>query len=563
MSLSDSKPDHVNSSQWQAITHEGSHLLIVAGPGTGKTHTLTHRIAHVAQELNSDQKILAITFTNKAANEMRERLLARLPEGKEVVTLGTFHSFCLQFLRENIHLTELPKEFRVASTDDIESLSQRLWPERKARERQEVLEEISRWKATGFNRNDSEIFKSPSFPNVLVGNPDEAMTGPPTKTFGGDKLGVNSNEDPPDVDLFNRALREEGMLDFDDLLLETLKLLETNKTLRTQMREKYPFIFVDEYQDINGIQHELLKILANGAGLDADSLNRRTSSPAQVRVFLTAIGDPNQAIYGFRGADVRFFESFQNDFPGAVVFHLIENYRSASNLLKASGQVISKEKVFDVPELTAKIYTEGRLSVYEAPTDKAEAEYVVHQIEKLVGGTSLFSQDSRRVDHDTQARHSFGDIAVLYRLNAQSILLDKAFNRSGIPYQRAHDPHGDSLDPRAEKVSLMTLHAAKGLEFPVVFIVGCEENLLPLQLENLTSDQNEERRLFYVGMTRAKERLYLIRARRRAIFGKFYENKPSPFLEDIEEQLKAYEQTQYKLSSKNKKEEEQLTLFED
>ena len=526
----------VNSSQQQAIIHKGSHLLIVAGPGTGKTHTLTYRIAHVAQELNSDQKILAITFTNKAANEMRERLLVLFPEGKDVVTLGTFHSFCLEFLREYIQLTDLPKEFRVASTEEIESLSRRLWPERKARECQEVLEEISRWKSTKFT----------------------PLPNPPHKGEG------ILNNRKSQVDLYNRTLREEGMLDFDDLLLETVNLLEANEELRIETQRKYSFIFVDEYQDINCVQHELLRILTMGAGLDAVDLNRRTSSPARVTsVFLTAIGDPNQAIYGFRGADVRFFESFPNDFPGAVVFHLIENYRSAANLLKASGQVINKENTFDVPELTARIYTEGRLTVYEAATDKAEAEYVVHEIEKLVGGTSLFSQDSRRVDHDTQARHSFGDIAVLYRLNAQSILLDKAFYRSGIPYQTAHDPHGDSLDPRAEKVNLMTLHAAKGLEFPVVFIVGCEENILPLQLENLTSDQNEERRLFYVGMTRAKERLYLLRARRRAIFGKFYENKPSPFLEDIEEQLKAYEQTQYKLSAKNKKEQEQMMLFKD
>ncbi len=595
----------INPSQLQAITHRGSHLLIVAGPGTGKTHTLTHRIAYVAQELDSHQKILAITFTNKAAQEMRERLLSRLPDAKDLVMLGTFHSFCLQFLRENIHLTNLPEEFRVANTAELESLSQRLWPDRKVSQRQEILEEISRWKSTQLK-----------------------------------------NDEPPDVDLFNRALREEGMLDFDDLLRETVKLLETNAELRAQTRRLYPFVFVDEYQDINGIQRALLKILTMGAGLDVRRFNDAASSPAprigkHHPVFLTAIGDPNQAIYGFRGADVRFFESFQNDFPGAALLYLVENYRSAANLLKASAQVISKENSFDVPELIARIYREGRLTVHEAATDRAEAEFVVHQIEKLVGGTSLFSQDSRRVESGHEASHSFGEIAVLYRLNAQGKILEEAFRRSGIPYQIAERPltaqpgifeiikilkeksadfsmaetfeylfrisseksslsmdsrqkenieklkrmsllgqskspdwreffdrlslqrPEDFLESRAERVNLMTLHASKGLEFPVVFVVGCEEHLFPLKLAGLSSNPQEERRLFYVGMTRAKERLYLIRARRRRIFGQFYENKPSLFLEDIEEQLKAYEKMHYHPSSKNKKEQEQLTLFND
>ena len=515
---------------------------------------------------------------------MRERLAARLSEIKDVVTLGTFHSFCLEFLRVHIHLTDLPKEFRVAAPLEIDSLASRLWIDKKANQRQETLEEISRWKST--------------------------------------KL---EGEAPADVKLLNLALREEGWLDFDDLLCVTLKLLQTNENVRGETQRKYPFVFVDEYQDINGIQQALLKILTI-----------RDSN----QVLLTAIGDPNQAIYGFRGADVRFFESFQNDFSGATILYLQDNYRSSPNLLKASSQVISKENTFSVPELTAQIFVEGRLTVHASATDKAEAEFVVHQIEKLVGGTSLFSQDSRRVDSEDDAQHSFKEIAVLYRLNVQGKILEEAFVRSGIPYQLAEGPllsqpgvleilvnlkslikkspdtsmekilerfiespsgkdwlsadtkrkeifaklkrcalfsksathffdrlslqrSEDSLENRVEKVSLMTLHASKGLEFPVVFIVGCEENLLPLNLNGLSSDPQEERRLFYVGMTRAKKRLYLLHAHHRRIFGQLLENKPSVFLFDIEEQLKAYEKMLYKSSSKNKREQQQLTLFND
>lgn len=647
-------PDDLNAAQWRAVTYTGGHLLIVAGPGTGKTHTLTYRIAHIVQCFAPVESILAITFTNKAAEEMQQRLQLRLSEDAAGLTIGTFHSFCLHFLRSHIGHTGLPRDFNLATEQDVENTLKIQWPEKSAFERKHVRELISTWKAKA------------DFENA----PDEVLK-------------------------FNRRLREIGLLDFDDLILETLALLQQNEKIAQQMRSTFQYVFVDEYQDINAAQHALLKKLVGE------------------NTMMTAIGDPNQAIYGFRGSDARFFDFFSKDFSGAKVMHLFDNYRSAKNILSASGQVIAKEASLDLPGLTAKIAASGQLTIHETATEDSEAEYVVHRIERLVGGTSLFSQDSGRVSSEAESEVSFGDVAVLYRLNSQRTALEEAFERSGIPYQVSGDKPliaqpgvahilsvlqlagnvpisakkaasllrflvagigeqtaasiqdffqkdkkqitledlqdlrrqenllseqakvnllcfsedvldlhtrlrdsglmatlqhmflldgwqeklsqndrlanawqrltriarlcsglpefidelllqraTDALDARAERVSLMTLHAAKGLEFPVVFIVGCEKNLIPLQLERYVSDPAEERRLFYVGMTRAKEQLYLLRAKKRTLFGKTLEAIASSFLTDIEEALKVYDLVAArKVKRSKKKMENQLDLF--
>jgi DNA helicase-2/ATP-dependent DNA helicase PcrA len=431
-----------------------------------------------------------------------------------------------------------------------------------------------------------------------------------------------------EVAAYNAILKANALLDYDDLLLEAGKLLSRAR------KTEFTHVFVDEYQDINALQHALLKEFV------------------RLGATLTAIGDPHQAIYSFRGADVSFFERFAEDFKGATILSLSDNYRSAPNLLKASGQIVTRETPL-VSAVTADIYHQGQLTVYEALTDKAEAEYVVHQIEKILGGTSLFSRDSGRVTTTPSVARSFRDIAVLYRLNAQKIVLEEALDRHGIPYQASDDrpfmelapvpelvallkdlrnagtgfkpvPAGDTgasngglqalmdklpqtaagekifkdsrparrknverfvrmakrfghlaefldylalqqpedaIERRAENVHLLTLHAAKGLEFPVVFIIGCEQNLLPLSIENMVSDSEEERRLFYVGMTRAKEVLYLTHARRRRLFGQGMSNPPSPYLDDIEHQLKEYDPAQPMRRRKDKPGSAQLEFF--
>lgn len=496
----------LNISQKQAVNYEEGHLLIIAGPGTGKTHTLIHRIVHISQNLSNTQKILAITFTNKAAMEMKERLDKYLSNVFDVCCVGTFHQFCLQILRQYSLQTGLPKDFSVASQDEAAAFA----------ENKDALKQISRWKSIDFDKNM-----------------------------------------PQEVQDYNIKLRAANQLDFDDLILETVKLLRSRPEVLYAIQSIYPFIYVDEYQDINCIQHALLNIFVGTEG------------------HITAIGDPNQAIYSFRGSDSAYFNTFVQDFPKAKNLTLVDNYRSAESLLSASGQVIAKGKSLNVPELTANICTKGRLIIHESPTDKAEAEYVVHQVEKMIGGTSMFSQDSGRVENYEEAEQSFGDIVVLYRLNSQRFALQKAFERSGIPYQVSgmkknkksgniiddlYNAQEDEIGVNVEKVSLMTIHASKGLEFSSVFIVGCEESILPLNICGLKSDEEEERRLFYVAMTRAKHYLFLISAKHRYLYGKAYQNKVSPFLFDIEEQLKEYSKVKSK-PKKIKKEDAQMTLF--
>jgi DNA helicase-2/ATP-dependent DNA helicase PcrA len=430
--------------------------------------------------------------------------------------------------------------------------------------------------------------------------------------------------------------------------------LATQPDLLQRYQDRYRWLSVDEYQDINYAQYRLLRLL---------------TPPA---TNLCAIGDPDQAIYGFRGAKREYFLCFQADFPDAQILHLDQNYRSTQTILDAAVQVIeeSSDRAAAL-QIWSDFVDQTKLQIYQAPTDKAEAEYVVHQTEQLVGGTSYFSLDTGRTSGTEEQLYSFGDFAVLYRTSAQSRLLIEAFDRSGIPYQtvgqtplieykeirqllaylwltlnptatfyqeqvygdvRRKDlpylgvylpklqaqageypvadlidsvvgffqrelarefseaqserfarlrrralPFGvdlrgfleatllqhetDHYDPRADRVTLMTLHAAKGLEFPVVFMVGCEETLLPYTLAGRESDVEEERRLFYVGMTRAQQRLILLHARRRTIFGQRVQNEPSRFLADIEATLKEIKAMAGGKAKKQVVEELQLSLF--
>ena len=472
------RPHDLNESQWQAVCHEGSHLLITAGPGTGKTHTLTRRIARLVPSLKADESILAITFTNKAARQMQDRLTA-LGVRQSHLFIGTFHGFCLKLLRDYFEHTALPKDFKVATPEDITGFDK------------ETLDRISHMK---------------SF--QLAISPDE------------------------DYKAYQRYLRQNSWIDFDDILREALLLLEDD-TIAGELQRRYRYILVDEYQDSNIVQNALLKILVREG------------------VLLSAIGDANQSIYGFRGSRVELFRRFQEDFVPAQILTLQENYRSTPGLLTASGQVMGGV------QLLARLETQGKLVIHQAATDRAEADYVAHQIEKLIGGLDM--NTSRR------AVRSLGDIVILYRLNAQRYVLSQALEHLGIPYQisqksRKKEVYSDEdalgqneedLEYNIEKVSLMSLHAAKGLEFPVVFIIGCEENLLPLDLMKMKGEPQEERRLFYVGMTRAREHLYLTNTRRRQLFGQTLIQNPSPYLADIAEELKVYEASRRSVPKKD------------
>ncbi|GAB1643925.1 UvrD-helicase domain-containing protein [Krasilnikovia sp. MM14-A1259] len=531
--------DRLDAMQRVAASAPGGPLLIVAGPGTGKTRTLTHRIAYLCAELGVfPERCLAITFTRRAAEELRVRLGGLLGETAEDITVGTFHAVGLTILTENAKAAGLGPGWRIA--DDTDRAA--------AREQ--------------------------------AGDDDAAYV---------------------------KLLRQRDLVDLDDLLTLPVALLRDDPALVEKYRDRWRWIFVDEYQDVDEVQYELLRLL----------------SPADGN--LCAIGDPDQAIYSFRGADVRYFLRFSQDFTDARLVRLTRNYRSSAPILAAAVQAIAPTSLvpgrrLDPARLDPEAPLVGR---YHAGSAADEADFVVRTIDGLVGGLSHRSLDSGRVDGRAVVAGavSFSDIAVLYRTDAQSVAIAAALSRAGVPVQkrshnRLRDRAGvqvlarelrhagglggslaarvkltaqvlaqrfaaptldaeqlapddiwaaadlitplaqrvgddltrllqeiatgaevDALDPRAEAVNLLTLHAAKGLEFPVVFLVGCEDGLLPLRWPGAAPDAEEtaeERRLFFVGLTRAQDRLYVTHAARRFRHGSEREQAPTPFLDAID-----------------------------
>ncbi|MEU1752086.1 UvrD-helicase domain-containing protein [Micromonospora matsumotoense] len=529
--------DRLDAMQRVAASAPGGPLLIVAGPGTGKTRTLTHRIAYLCAELNVfPEQCLAITFTRRAAEELRHRLDGLLGPVAEDVTVGTFHSLGLSILRENAGAAGLPAGFRIA--DDAERAAAR----------------------------------------------------------------AEAGDDPA---RYTALLRKQDLVDLDELLTLPVALLKGDKKLVRDYRERWRWIFVDEYQDVDAVQYDLLRLL----------------SPADGN--LCAIGDPDQAIYSFRGADVGYFLRFSEDFTDARLVRLNRNYRSSAPILAAAVQAIAPSSLvrgrrLDPARLDPEAPLVGR---YPAASVADEADFVVRTVDDLVGGLSHRSLDSGRIDGRATTL-SFSDIAVLYRTDAQAAPIVDALARANIPVQkRSHDrlrdrpgvlaiarelrhadglagglparvrlagqvlaerfaaptldaagtvrpedvrtavdlltplarrcgddlelflsqlatgAEVDALDPRAEAVTLLTLHAAKGLEFPVVFLVGVEDGLLPLRWPGSTPDDDaiaEERRLFFVGLTRAQDRLYVSHAARRARHGPERDCRPSPFLDVVD-----------------------------
>jgi uncharacterized protein (TIGR00375 family) len=529
--------DRLDAMQRVAASAPGGPLLIVAGPGTGKTRTLTHRIAYLCAELNVfPERCLAITFTRRAAEELRGRLDALLGPVAEDITVATFHSLGLTILREHARAAGLPADFRIA--DDTERAAAQ----------------------------------------------------------------AEAGDDGP---AYVKLLRQQDLVDLDELVTLPVQLLRDDPALVKRYRDRWRWIFVDEYQDVDAVQYELLCLLSPPDGN------------------LCAIGDPDQAIYSFRGADVTYFLRFSQDFTDARLVRLTRNYRSSAPILAAAMQAIAPSSLvrgrrLDPARLDPEAPLVGR---YPAASVADEADFVVRTIDDLVGGLSHRSLDSGRVD-GTSSTVSFSDIAVLYRTDAQAAPIIDALSRAGIPVQkRSHnrlrdrvgvaaiarelrhagglsgslaarvrlagqvlaqrfaaptlDAAGgvgpddiwaavelltplarrcgddlplllsqlgtgaevDALDPRAEAVTLLTLHAAKGLEFPIVFLVGCEEGLLPLRLpgSNPTDDEvAEERRLFFVGLTRAQDRLYVSHVRRRLRHGQERECVPTRFLDAID-----------------------------
>jgi superfamily I DNA/RNA helicase len=606
------------------VTHAGGPLLVVAGPGAGKTRVLTHAIAHRIGEGLPPEQCLAVTFTRRARDELRDRLIALLgADTAGRVTVATFHGLGLLILREQCKLLGLPADLKVADE----------------KTRLEVLRSLlSPARSTG---------GSPAALGDRIAAAKRRRVSAALADFDpGDDAGDDLGLADPELDgltaRYDAALRRRGMVDVDELVTRPAELLGADAALAAAYQARWTDVFVDEYQDVDEQQYLMLRELA---------------APGSR---ICAIGDPDQAIYGFRGGDVGYFLRFAEDFggtanltgaaesggepdgtspglarPGAATVRLSRSYRSAPTIVRAAMQLIRPGTLVPGRELipARSDIPDGPVVLHAVADEWEEAETVAAEIEKLLGGASFHALDSRAVDGRDRAEHqlSFADFAVLYRTSSQATAIGEALARRGFPFQRrAHsrlaempgvapvlaaltpsdalataDPSAgdvaqrvavavaaalaatenaagtepadraaaimairaaadvlsplaarcggdldrfldelalgaevDTWDPRADRISLLTLHAAKGLEFPVVFIPGCDDGLLPLRSwRGAEVDYAEERRLLFVGMTRATTRLTLLTAAKRTLRGEFTECAPSPFLSSVDQAL--------------------------
>lgn len=635
--------DTLNEQQKEAVLHTEGPLLILAGAGSGKTRVLTHRIAYLIEEQGVNPwNILAITFTNKAAGEMRERVDKLVGFGAESIWVSTFHSTCVRILRRHIDLLGYDNNFTIYDSDDQKTL----------------MKDVCK-----LLQIDTKIFKERALLGTISHAKDELIT---PEEFRIRAEGDFSQKKIAEVyEEYEKQLRANNALDFDDLLVKTVQLFQTQADVLEYYQERFRYIMVDEYQDTNTVQFELIRLLA--------SKYRN----------LCVVGDDDQSIYKFRGANIYNILNFEKHFPEAVTIKLEQNYRSTQNILNAANGVISNNMGRKRKTLWTDNEAGKKIGFKQFETGYEEAEYVAKDINACV----------------KDGRYHYGDCAVLYRTNAQSRLFEEKFIVSNIPYkivggvnfyarkeikdllaylktidnarddlavrriinvpkrgigattlnrvadyaatadisfynalkmaddiptlgksaakikpfvnfiqvmrskveiisvsellQEIIDETGyvkeleaedteeakarienideliskvvayeegeehptlsgfleevalvadiDSLDEGSDYVVLMTLHSAKGLEFPKVYLAGMEDGLFPSYM-SITSDSSsedleEERRLAYVGITRAKEELTITCARQRMIRGETQYNRVSRFVREIPSEL--------------------------
>ena len=621
----------LNPMQREAAECLSGPLLILAGAGSGKTRTLTHRIANLLLHGVRENQILAVTFTNKAAGEMRVRLWRLIgnkdgePPRNFMPYMGTFHGICVKILRIEAEAAGLSHDFVIYDADDQVALVKR------------ILKKL--------NLDGNKNLKPKAVLSVISSEKNQGNT---PEEYVAKAYYPNQQQIAQVFEEYEKEKESNHALDFDDLLLRALRLFTTNKKVREKWQQKFEHILIDEYQDTNMVQYHLVKMLVN---------EKRN---------LAVVGDDWQSIYSWRGADFTNILNFEKDFPGARVIKLEQNYRSSGNILEASQKIINNNKTRSSKVLFTEAEKGEPVEVEALIDDKAEANYVALKVISL------------RRDYP-----DLSDFAVLYRTNAQSLAFEKAFMEMNLPYKivggvRFYDrkeikdllailklavngrdlislervmknvlsgvgsvsigkvlmaaaviksdepllemdfstvlsaskarasleklvefltsvkaggyenpaeivkaavkkfdfatlvddgtPNTDermknlevlvsnvseyetleefvadaalmsSADEKTTKnaITLMTLHAAKGLEFPVVFIVGLEEGLFPSAFGSETeAELEEERRLMYVGMTRARYRLFLTYARRRNTYGTYGFSMPSRFLTEL------------------------------
>ncbi|HSR70363.1 MAG TPA: UvrD-helicase domain-containing protein [Acidobacteriota bacterium] len=625
--------EHLNQAQREAVTHEEGPLLILAGAGSGKTRTITYRIAHlIATQACRPQQILAVTFTNKAAEEMRSRVLSLLPPLDALPLLCTFHSFGVRVLRRYAERVGFGNDFNICDTDD----------------QQRLLKGI--YKELGLSDDRSK--------GIRVQEARAVISHAKNKGWGPDQLAQDRHRADSEVlgriyRRYQQVLRQSNAVDFDDLILLTVHLLQENDDLCSRYGEWYRYLLIDEYQDTNLPQYELIRSL--------------TSTHDN----LCAVGDEDQSIYGFRGAEIDNILRFEKDFPGTRLIKLEQNYRSTQIILDAAGAVVSNNQKRKGKKLWTELSSGPKIDLYVAASASDESRWVAGKIEehqragvqriavlyrtnflsrqfeeslrqrripyRLIGGLSFYSRKEIKdaLAYLRLARNPDDNVSLLRVINEPSrgvgnktlerlqelagehdgslwtalqeglreqrfdgrahrclaafrdiietsaralekplpLALERILAASGYveTLESEATPEAESrlenlkelvnvareleagdvslqefLDEAALRadtdeydasapVTLMTLHNAKGLEFETVFLVGCEEGLFPHRRSVVENDVEEERRLCYVGMTRAERKLHLSYSRRRRFYGSDSNefNRPSRFLHEI------------------------------
>ena len=617
--------DKLNDRQKEAVMHIDGPCLVIAGAGSGKTKVLTTRIAHLIESGIPDYNILAITFTNKAAKEMRERLNLLVPDNR--VFVGTFHSFGLKIIRENLEHLGMNKNFTILDSDDVLSLIKKIMKEHNI-DPKEVSPYYVRSKIS-FIKNE-----------LLV----ESELDKYFNTYIDGKVVEVYKE-------YDNVLRRNNSVDFDDLLALPVKLFRNNKDVLDKYQEHYKYILIDEYQDTNEVQYKMSKLIGS----------------KYQNIFV--VGDANQSIYSFRGANFRNILNFEKDYKEANVIALEQNYRSTKNILDAANSVIKNNKERKDMELFSELGEGVKVKYLRSYDEKHEITLIADEIKRLL-----------------QSGYKYSDIAIFYRTNAQSRNVEEVMLKNNFPYkvfgsfyfynrkeikdllcylrlinntnddislrriinvpkrkignksvedlekyaERLNTSMFDAIDSGKELdfknlirelqndalnmsltelvddvldksgmkheleiektldselrlenlmefksitasfeartgsvnlgdfldeislvadiseheenddvITLMTLHSAKGLEFPVVFITGMEEGIFPHSNAFMEGEEGieEERRLCYVGFTRAREKLYLTNAKKRMLYGKTTQNPPSRFISEVEDGL--------------------------
>ncbi|MDR1316665.1 MAG: ATP-dependent helicase, partial [Spirochaetales bacterium] len=486
-------------------------------------------------------------------------------EAGRKITSATFHSFCAAVLRKYSGQAGIPEDFRVLDEEEQRGILE------------EVLRETAGGKRGPRLRAAASYIEERKRFLLLPGQTSPGFSAAGLELFAGEAAALRADPLLEAVYAgYRNRLKALGVLDFDDLIAGALRLIARRDSVPAP--GPYSHIFVDEYQDVNFAQYVLIRALVPSktpamSEASAASMASTVSGVSPVSAGagstgegatgegprLCVIGDPDQAIYGFRGADPRYIDRFREDYPGAAVYHLTKSFRCAAPILSAADSLSGRR-------LEGKA-APARIVRCQYPTEKAEAEGIARRISRLIGGSAFFALDSGIVDSTEEGGlQSFGDCAILLRASAMAAPIEKALKDHGIPFHLIGEkPWREELHIYVEAVNILTIHASKGLEFDHVFIAGLEEGLLPFTLYDGDSSPDsiatntkieEEKRLLYVAMTRARTGLYLSHARSRMFQGRKLDYGPSRFLRHLEPHVPAETET-----LPPRKKDPQLRLF--